>query len=259
MSLTTFSQFFFGHTVTTANNQIDFAEGGPELTALLNIGSYSLEDYATEVARALNAAGAFTYTVTVDRDNGELTISAGSTFSLLVATGSHSGLSAYSMMGFTGADRTTFSTYTGNNMSGSDYVPQFILQDHISTDDLRSSQDETVNTSANGQIIEVIKFGVKKFIQLSIKYSTDISQPGVGPITDNPTGVSDLRTFMQYITTKAPIEYMPDLSDPDTFQTIFLDSTGESPNGTAYTLKERYDRGLPGYFDTSILKFRLVE
>ena len=53
MSITTYSQFFYGHTITESNYYLDFNEGSGELTAELNSGSYSLEDFATEVARAM--------------------------------------------------------------------------------------------------------------------------------------------------------------------------------------------------------------
>lgn len=259
MSLTTFSLFYFGHTVTASNDLIDFNEGGPELTATLNPGSYTLTDYVTEIKRAMDAVGALTYTVSVSRSTRFITISSTSTFALLVATGTHSGISAYPMIGFTGADRTGASTYTGNTASGSSFSPQFILQDHVPTDNFQGSQDESVNISSTGQTVEVIKFGSKKFLEFTMKYSTDISQPSNGPIRTSTTGVADLVTFMEYLITKAPIEYMPNESVPNTFQSVFLESTGESQMGTSFKLKERYDRGLPEYFDTSLLRFRLIE
>lgn len=51
------SKFYYGHTIDSDNNLLDFKEGaGTELTATLNVGEYSLTDFVTEVARALNAA-----------------------------------------------------------------------------------------------------------------------------------------------------------------------------------------------------------
>lgn len=259
MSLTTFSTFYYGHTITDSNQYLDFDEGGDELTATIAIGTYSLEEFAVAVKTALDAAGALTYTVSVNRATRVMTISAGSNFSLLVTSGSHVGVDAYSLLGFTGADQTGASTYSGDSASGSAFTPQFILQDHVSTDDNQGAIDETVNISASGTVVEVIKFGTEKFMECKIRYQTNIAQPSVGPITNNASGISQLRNFMQYLITKAPIEFMPDKDSPSTFQTFILESTGESQNGTAYKLRERYDLGLPGYFDTSLLKFRLIE
>lgn len=257
MSLTTLSKFYYGHTVTDANNKINFKEGVPELTATLNIGSYTLTDYAAEVKRALDAAGALTYTVSVARSTRVLTVSAGSNFSLLTTSGSNASITAFTMMGFSGADKTGASTYSGAAGSGSVFTPQFILQDHISSDDWQQSVDAVVNKSASGQI-EVVRFGVESFVQFKIRYATNIAQPSAGPITNSSTGLTDLRTFMQYIITKAPIEYMADKDTPTTWQDLILESNPDSQTGTGYKHKELYDRGMPGYFETPILKMRVV-
>jgi hypothetical protein len=257
MSLTTFSVFYFGHTVTAENNKIDFKEAVPELTATLNVGTYSLTDFVSEIKRALDAAGANTYTVSVNRTTRFITISTTATFELLVSSGSHAGTSAFTLMGFTGADRTGAMTYTGDSASGSAYYPQFVLQDHISTDDWQSSIMATVNKSANGEI-EVVRFGTERFLQANIKYITDKQMDG-NIIKNNQSGVDDAREFMQYITTKAEIEYMSDEDTPSTFQTVRLESTPDDRDGLTYKLKELYDKGLPGIFDTGPLKFRLVE
>lgn len=259
MSLTTLSKFYFGHTVTSENNLIDFKEGaGPELTATLTVGDYSLTEYAAEIKRVLDAAGALTYTVTFSRSTRVITITTTSTFSLLVSSGTHIGTGAFSMMGFTGADRTGASTYAGNTGSGSSFQPQFVLQDHVSSDDEQRSVEATVIRSASGRV-EVVTFGTERFVTGRMRWNTNLLQPSNGPITSSVTGLSDLRTFMQYITTKAKVEYMPDKDTPSTYETVILESNEENPNGSGYKLRERYDIGLPGYFDTSILKFRVIE
>lgn len=258
MSLRTFSKFYYGHTVDETNNKINFKEGGgAELTATLNIGSYSLTDYCAEIKRALDVAGALTYTVTVSRTTRIITVATTSTISLLTTSGTNASESAFSMMGFSGADKTGSSSYAGSGASGSVYSPQFILQDHISSDNWQQSVDAVVNKSASAQI-EVVRFGIESFIQFSIKFATNINQPSAGPITSNTSGVSQLVTFMQYLITKAPIEYMENSSNPSTYETIILESTPDSQSGTGYKLKEMYDKGLPGYFETPILKMRVV-
>lgn len=256
-----FSLFYYGHTVTSDNQNIDFKEGVPELTAVLEVGDYSLEEYADEVKRALDAAGALTYTVTVNRTTRALTISAGSNFSLLTNSGSHAGTSAFSMMGFSGADKTGASTYTGSTGSGSVYAPQFKLQDYRSSASSQKAVESTVHRSGSGKV-QAVNFGTEKLPQARIRFATNIPQIGTaatGIIKNNLTGVQDLQTFMQYITTKAKFEFIPDENAPGTYETWILESTEENQQGTGYELRERYDIGLPGYFETSLLRFRVVE
>jgi hypothetical protein len=165
MSLTTFSTLYYGHVVSADNNSIAFDEGGPELIAEIDVGSYTLTDYVLAVQDALNNTGALTYTATLDRVNRLVTISATGTFALLVSTGSTVGTSAYPMIGFSGTDRTAAATYQGNLGSGSEYRPQYILQDFIPSTNYKRNVLASVNESASG-IIEVVRFGLQ---QLHIK------------------------------------------------------------------------------------------
>jgi len=258
MSLTTYSKFYFGHTVTTTNQYLDFSEGGGELTAIITAGEYSLTDFAQAIEDALNSAGALVYTVTVTRSTQKLTIAATGTFSLLGNTGTHVGADIFSLMGFTNTNQTGAATYTGSAISGSVYAPQFILQDHVPSDNFQQAADASVTKTANGTV-EVVKFGTEKFVQFRIRFSNDITQPSAGPIKSNASGVSNLRTFMQYITERSPIEFMPNENATSTFQTLAFEKSADSSTGTGYKLKELFDRGLPGYYDTEILTFRLIE
>jgi len=258
MSLTTFSKFYYGHSVDSENNLISFSEGGPEIIATINTSDYSLEEFAIAVATALNSSGALTYTVTVLRGTPTLRVAATGTFELLVSTGTTSGTSAYGLMGFTGADRTAAATYDGDSISGSVYEPQFILQDHVAKEKRQNAVDATVQKSASGKI-EVVRFGLEKFVQFNLRYNTDIAQSVIGVIISSATGVADTEAFMQNITTKAPFEYMPDKDSESTFDTLILERTPQDPKGTGYDLKEQYGRGLPGYFDSGILLCRVVE
>lgn len=257
--LQSYSKFYYGFIIDDTNYQLNFAEGaGPELTAELNNGEYTLTTFLTEIKRALDDEGALTYTVTVDRDTRLITITTTSNFSLLVSTGTNAGNSPFDLMGFTGSDRTGASTYTGDSPAGSEYKPQFYLQSYISSDNWQQAADASVNKMASGNV-EVVKFGIEKFVQLQIRFATDIDQGCNGIIKNNSTGVEDLQDFMQYITQRIPIEFMPDETDTSEYQTLRFESSPDSTTGTGYRLKENYDRNLPGYFETSILKFRLVE
>lgn len=255
MSLSTHSKWYFGHTVDDTNLYLDFDEGGGELTATLDVGSYSLEEFADEIAASMTAAGGQTYSVAVNRTTRVLTISAAGAFTLLIATGSHLGTSAFTLAGFTGSDTGSATSHAGNAGSGSEYVTQFICQDHVSSDDRQNANDGTVLVSASGRV-QVVRFGTKKFIELNLKYITDRTTDGT-IIRNDASGVSKLRTFMQYLVTKGHCEFMPDEDTPSTYQTVLLESTEESKDGIGYRLKE--NKPLAGFFETGKLVFRVVE
>ena len=257
MSLTTFSKFYYGQIVDGISFALDFSEGGPELAASIPIGDYTLSSLILEVKTQMDAVGGQSYEISVDRDTRLITISAPGNFELLVDTGTREGSSVYELLGFTGADRTGSNSYTGDSPSGSEYVPQFILQDHIASENFKNFIDPEVNVSSSGEV-EVVKFGNQEFIQMNIKYATDEEQPKIGPIRNNPTGLQDLRDFMDFAIEKNKLEYMPDRSDSATFETVLLEKTPEESKGTGYKLKELYNENLPLYFDTGILLFRKV-
>ena len=256
MTPTNFSIFYYGWTVDATNNLIDFDEGGSELTAEINIGSYDSAGFIAAVKTAMDIAGALVYTVGFDRNNRKITISSTSNFTLRVTTGSHIGTSAYPLIGYI-SNKTGGSSYLADIASGSYYEPQFKLQSFIGSTDWRNSISQVVNKSASGKV-EVVRFGIEKFTQLDIKYANNRLQDG-SVIKTNTSGVTDLETFMQYLITKAPVELMPDMSDLATYETMILESTPDSQDGTGYKLREMYDRGLLGYFETGPLKFRIIE
>lgn len=256
MSLTTYSRFFYGQTVDSTNFAIDFNEGGSEIQASLNIDNYSLSEYVTEIARAMNAVGGQTYSVSVDRSTRKITISAASNFTLLGSTGSRVGSGAWGMMGFASSDVSGANTYTGGSASGSSYDPQFYLQNYIAPTDWKTAVSATVNESASGKI-EVVTFGSRQFIQMNMRWSTDKTVPGNPKIKAQSSAIDNLRSFMDYATTKAAMEFMPDLTNPSTFYKVILESTQASKAGTDYMLHERYDLKAPGYFDTDDLIFRV--
>lgn len=260
MSISTFSVFYYGHTVTASNQNIDFKDGGSgtEKTAAISIGTYSLSDYVVAIKTALDAAGTQAYTVSVSRTTRKITISASGAFSLLITSGSHVSSSAWSMMGFSGADQTGITTSTGGTGSGSEYLPQFILQDFIDKEDSYGLVDASVNQSASGAV-EVVRFGTEQFYEMNIKYITSIAQPGMGPIKNNASGLTNARTFMQYIVTKAPIEFMKSVEARSTYDTVLLEKTSDDSKGVMYKLKEQTSKNLPGYYDTGILTFRVID
>jgi hypothetical protein len=243
MSLDTRAKFYYGHTVNSDNYLLDFDEGAGELTAELSIGEYTLTDFAVEVERALNVAGTQAYTVTVDRSTRFLTISAGSAFDLLIASGSHAGTSVFSLAGFTGADLTSLTTYTSDSESGLEYIPQFYLQDYIPSENWQEASDASITKSANGNV-EIVKFGIQKFVQFRITWVTNVSLPTNSWIENDPQGLESLQDFMQYIATKAPFEFMPDRNVTSSFQSLLFESSQGQNQGVGYKIKELTDKKL---------------
>ncbi len=257
MSLSTFSKFYFGYEITPENQFLDFGEGGAELTAELAVGAYTFTQFLDVIETALNDAGALTYTVTASRTTRFITIAANGTYQLKTSTGTHLGSDPFLLIGFTGNDKTGTNTYTGGTASGSSYAPQFILQDHVPTTNWKSASSASVNKTASGRV-EVVKFGDEQFMQANIKYVTNITQDGT-IVHTNSNGVSNLLTFMDWLTEKFPVEYMADSGTVSTYENLILESTPDDSKGTGYKIKELYDQGLPGYFETGVLKFRVVE
>lgn len=255
MSLTTFSAFYYDFEFDADSRYLCIDEGSGELIAELQLGEYTPTDMAIVIQSALNDVGTLGYTVTFNRSDRSFTISATGNFDLLVSSGSVA-TQGYSKFGFTGADRTGAATYTGSP-AGNEYLPQFILQDHISTDNYQKLVSPSINKSAAGDV-EVIRFGTEKFLQCNIKFITNKVSDGK-VIRYNPTGVEDFQSFMQYIIQKKPIEYMPNELSRNTYQKFILESTELDSKGTGYKLKELYDKGLPNFFESGPLVFRLVE
>jgi hypothetical protein len=257
MSLTTFSSFYYGYDITPDNSLIPFNEGGPELIAELAIGSFTLTEFALAIADAMTVVGGQVYTTTVDRATRRITISSVSNFTILAGTGSAVANAPFGLMGFSASNKTGFATYQGESGAGFSYRPQFILQDHIPTSRWRSASSSTVNKTASGRV-ELIKFGDEQFMQCNMKWITNIQQPSGAPIENNASGVANLVDFLEWCREKKPVEYMANRDAPSTFEKLLLESTTESKDGTAYRIKEYYDQGLPGYFESGQLVFRKV-
>ena len=255
-ALDTLSAFTYGHTITLQNQNIDFVDDVDILVAKIAVGSYSLEDFGDAIATALNdVATNLTYSVTLDRPNRTFTVTADGNFELLVASGANITTGAFSLMGYTGADTPSATSAVANNPSGSIYFPQFRLQRFTDFIDQVEKSSSVVKSSATGQV-EVVSYGDIQFMNCDIMFATDIT--GQGVIENNATGVADLRAFMTYIIGKHPIEFIPDKDDLNTFTKCILESTRESRNGTAFTLKEMISKGLAYYFETGTLTFRKI-
>lgn len=258
MALGTHSKFYYGHVVDETNYAINFKEGdGPELTAIIRQGPYSLSEYVKAIELALNEIGDLTYIATLNRDNRYITVSSDGEFSFLFNSGSLKEISAAELMGFEPEDFEGITSITSSFGSGEVYFTQFWLQDYVAPGDSQSLIDAVVNTSANGDT-EVVRFGNQSFIEFSLKYITDnFISAGEKILRYNSQGVSRARSFMEYIITKGRFEFMPDEDNSNEFYKIAIDKTPESSIGTAFKLKEQVAKGTPGLFETGVLTFKI--
>ncbi len=262
MTTQTRFKIYYIDSIDSTNNLLNFREPNnppaSELTASLLVGSRSMTNLMTEVERALNDAGENIYSVTFDRTTRLVTISADDDFNLLVSSGSSIAASPFSLLGFTGSDRTGAASYVGDTAIGTSYVPQFLPQSFKSFDNNKEGIQSVINESAAG-VIEVVTFGSKNMMEFNIFGATNNFKSKGNPIRYNPNGLDELNSLMQFLIKKSDVEFMIDEDVVSSFETIILDSTKKSRDGISYELNELLSRGLEGHFETGVLKFRKVD
>lgn len=253
-----FSKFYGGFNIDQSNYTLPFKETamGPELSAEIAIGTYTVLDFCTAIASALNTAGTNTYTVTFDRVTRLITISSSAQINILAATGMTAGLSICPDIGIT-VDTGLVASYTGLTPTGYEYRPQFPLQDYMPSSNNAKAVDATVNKSANG-IVQVVRFGVERFIKFSIQYANNEPSDSV-IIKYNTNAISELNDFMQDSCDKNYIEFMHDENEPLSYEVILLESTSGDSKGVGYELKEMTSKKLSGYWETGILNYKKIE
>ena len=255
MTINTKSSFIYGHKVTEINNIFIVNEGLEDIEVAVAVGTYSLTNFVIKVASALNSSCENTYTVTVDRSTRLLSITSNATFDLLYSVKPSNSL--FELLGFT-ADVTGLDSYTGDSVSGSEYLPQFKLQDYKPFRDNKSFLQGKINESASG-IPEIVSFGTLRTMDMNITFITNETQSINSPVENNTTGVSDLRDFMEFCINKSYIEFMEDRNSPDTYYTVMLDKTPDNSNGIGYSLKNLSSKKLPKYYESGKLTFRNIE
>lgn len=257
MAITTTPKFYYIDRVTATNNLLNFDEGALELTATIPSSAYSVSQLATAVQTQMNAVGSQTYTVSLDRDTREITISAAGNFDLLIASGTGVATSIFTLLGFTGPDLTGANTYTGSAI-GTEYMPLFPLQDFRGFEDNEQLLSPSVNEPSDKSVAEIISFGRESVMSFNAIYVTDQAAVGKDSVFGrNPNLVQETRDFLSFIIGKNRLEFMKDESDSNTFDIVLLESTSNSRNGTAYELRELYNVGL-GYYETGRLTFRKI-
>tara|TARA_R110000868_G_C10972548_1_gene770414 strand:- start:9999 stop:10772 length:774 start_codon:yes stop_codon:yes gene_type:complete len=257
MAIETRSAFIYGHTIDDDNSFINFTEDGIiELSATIEVGSYTITQFTDAIAKALNEVGDNNYTATLDRITRKISVSSDASFSFLVTTGSNISISAFPLMGFT-TDQTGLLTYEADEESGTYYTPQATLRRYKDSEDNQSSVQSKVNESSEGDI-ELVTYGTRTFTSFNIKYITDITGQSGNVAEDDPNGRLNANLFMRYIRLKRPIEFMPDRDTPSDFKSMFLEKTSQGADGTKYELQELYAEKLAFYFQTGTLLFRIL-
>lgn len=256
MAVHGWSRFYYNFEVGDANRYLSFNEGGPELIAEVTRGRYAPTLGLDAVAAAMSDVGSQAYVVSMDRSTRLCTISAPGPFTLMIGTGTTAASSVFPTLGFSGSNVGPGLTFTSKAPVGSAYLPQFKLQDWISPDHFKKSIDSTVKKTASGAV-EVVTFGLERFIQAHIRYATNKKMDG-RVIRNNPNGVEDLVALMDWMITKAALEIIPDDTNPADFYTVILERTGDSQTGVDYRLKELFDKNLPDFFETGPLVFRVI-
>lgn len=257
MALKNHSVFYYGHKIDSNNNLIPFKDGvSVEKVAELPVGSYTLTKFVQVIVAALNAASSLDWTGSVDRATRIVTLTSSGPASLLFATGSTALNSPYLLLGFSASDLINQTSFVGSSASGSEYRPQFPIQDYLGKDKNKKLVNAVVTKSASGDAVSVQSFGVDRYIRGNIKFITN--EPTAGILRNNPNAVEEVQNFMDYIIEKNPIEFMENENDVNTFDRVYLENTADGMGGTSYELVEYFDRSLPGYFETGALTFRII-
>ena len=257
MTIKTKSSFYYINGIDSSNLYMNFIEPNQlniELTATLRLGSYSMSELALEVERTLNDTGENNYTVSFNRATRFITISADDDFNLLVTTGANSGLSVYSLIGFT-VNKSGASSYVSDLAIGTSYRPQFYLQNYVDALNNADGIQASVNESASG-VVEVVTFGSRSFYEFNIKWITDRVRIADAFMENNQNALQEARDFMAFAITKQKMEFMKDRADVNSYDIVLLESTRASRFGTSYELNEM--SSLDEYYETGKLVFRKV-
>lgn len=257
MALLTRSSFYYGHVIDETNFALDFDEGVGEVQASLTIGDYTLESFLDEIARSMNEVGTNEYTVNADRSTRIITISSTGTFSLLANTGSRIGVGVFALAGYDAIDTPLAVSATGENASGFEFRPQFLLQNFVALENRQEKQEASINVSASG-ITEVVSFGNDRFTSFDITYITEKPQAKGAIIENNENSISEARQFAEYIIEKNKIEFNPDRDNPDPPQSLILEATSTSRTGTGFELRELFNQNIAEYYALRGLNFREI-
>lgn len=254
------SIFYYGHIVRSETSKVPFRENG-ELTdrvGTLQLGAYTLSEYATEIARAMTEAGTQAYAVTVNRTTRKLTISAPIAFILKFVSNIEAGNSIRTTAGFISVDTSNLTSHTGLNATGSVYTPMAPINKYTPFEHWRGASEASINVAASGRST-VISFGDIQRMRCNISAITNKQFALTSIISNNPTAKEEALAFLEYITQKNPVEFMYDKLATNTFTKCILESTKDSKSGTSFELYEGLGKGLRDVYETDILVFRRMD
>lgn len=253
MALKQKSTILYGLQITSSNSSLDFknASGGSEINATLNTGYYSLQDLGAEVVRAMMVADPVnTYAYSIDRTvsggtQNRLTIytTTGTYLSLLFGTGSRVLTSVGPTLGFTATDKTGALTYTGTSSCGTLLQPTLIGYTYLPPS-MMQKMIGSPNISASG-IKETVYFATHQFFQVEFKYEPELM------IT------TSWSPFMQWASKGRPLEFCPDITDPNTVFNCTLEKTSYDGNGLGYQFKEMLP-DFPFLYTTGLMVYRII-
>lgn len=257
MALGAKSLMLYGLEVTDDNSSLDFKTSalGPERQASLELGFYSVTSLLEEIERAMRAAdSSVEYSAVADRTVAggtqvRITISTtGGFLSLLFASGSRTASTCAELLGFAVADQTGSTSYTSSSTIGTALINNLIGYNYNGpqgdTPDIHRKIFGSVNVSANGTK-EAIVFNIQKFIEVQFKYIESDE-------------LSDWMSFFDWAIKQRPFDFTPEITDPEVYREVTLESTSQDNKGLAIMLKEMLPR-FPNLYDTGLLKFRIKE
>lgn len=255
MAINTRVAFSYGHNITIDNSYLNFMENGVELAAIVEEGSYYLGSFGQAIASALNEVGDNEYTVILDRSTRKFTISSTGNFDLLVTNGSQSAISAYQIVGFN-ENKTSSNTYEADISSGFIFRPQAPAYQYYPFAHTEKPTQSKVNETTDGNEVESIVYGLKRFMEIQIRFQTDIINQL--HIDSDPNGVENLRLFLSYIRQKRRIEFYEDRDNLENFTPCIIESTPGHRDGTGFRIIEMYSKKLANYYETGKLIFREI-
>jgi len=252
MALRAKSLFLYGFEVTITNQNIPFkaVSGGPELTASVPVGFYSLTSLIVAIAKAMNLTDpSNTYTVTADRSissgtQNRVTIATSGTFlSILFSSGATASASMRDLIGFGHTDRTGSTSYTSVSTSGTALQPDWYGKNYkppVST----LKNIGAVNISSRG-IKEAITWSINQFLEVEFENEAEAKVLVYWP------------PLISWLIQQKPFDFTPEVSSPNSVWSVTLEKTNDDGQGLAMSMKELVpDR--PFLYTSGALTFRVI-
>lgn len=242
----------WGFGIDQDNRYINFKKTslGTQLTATLNIGSYSLGNLLVEVARAMNVTDPTnTYTATVDRSIGgglqnRVTISTNGAFlSLLFGSGTQAAASPSTLLGYTQTDKTGATSYTGQATAGEQLITVYPGFTFVAQEESQLVFG-SVNIAADGSK-EALVWQIQQFPEVDFKYEPQAKVRAAW------------QSFFRWAIQQQPFEFTPDYTDYNTVYPVTLETTDQNGQGLGFKMSEMLPN-FPGLYETGRLKFRVV-